>query len=114
MTTATAKRTKPNQLTAIAAEMRALITDAGASYAHRRLAHGLELVLLRRGQQWRLALGRPGVRPSEQEVAVCMEAFGVAPDTEWHYDQKYKTGKLRNQGVVYHLAEMFWTEVEVG
>ena len=108
MTTAT--RTKSNQLTAIAAEMRAMIVTSGAHWAHRRLAHGLELVLQRRGRQWRLALGRPDVRPSAEEVAVCMEAFDVAPDTDWHYDSKVKIGRS-NQGVEYHVAEMFWTEV---
>ena len=113
MTTMT--KTKPSKLDAIADRMRSHITSTGAMYSHQRLEHGLEIVLQRHvesngAMRWRLALGRVDVAPSEDEITICRNAFGVPVGTE-HSEVKSKsrTGKT---GIVsnWHIVEMYWYE----
>ena len=105
-----ATTTAGGRLDAIAAEMRMTLQQTDARFVHRRLAHGLELVLQRTGRQYRLALGRPGVAPSDSEIEICARAFRVQADAEPHRTVKERTGKT---GVItYHVAELYWTEME--
>lgn len=105
-----ATTTAAGRLDAIAAEMRTTLAQTSARFVHRRLAHGLELVLQRTGRQYRLALGRPGVAPSDSEIEICARAFRVQADAEPHRTVKERTGKT---GVItYHVAELYWTEME--
>ena len=84
MATKTAVRTKkPSDLEIIATGMRqTVLTDTGARFMHYRLERGLELVLERRDNRWRLALARADVAPSDHEIEICRAAFGVPVDTD--------------------------------
>lgn len=107
-------KTKASSLDAIAHSMRELV-EAGAAYAHYRLPHGLELVLQRRHEptgatRWRLALGRPGVQPSADEIAICQRAFGVPDSTEHTLIEKTRTNSKTGVTTTWWIAEMYWYE----
>ena len=105
-----ATTTAAARLDTIAAEMRHPLQQTDARFVHRKLTHGLELVLQRTQRQYRLALGRPGVAPSDSEIEICARAFRVPADAEPHRTMKERTGKT---GVlIYHVAELYWTEME--
>lgn len=105
-----ATTTAAGRLDTIAAEMRTTLQQTAARFVHRKLAHGLELVLQRTGRQYRLALGRPGVAPSDSEIEICAGAFRVPAGCEPHHTVKQRPGKT---GVItYHVAELYWTEME--
>jgi len=111
MTTAT----RPTKLDSLAEAMRRHITNTGATWSHQRLAHGLELVLQRRIEpagviRWRLALGREGVQPSEDEVAICRKSFGVPDATEHSRRQVMRTNAKTRKQTVWHIAELEWRE----
>ena len=78
MTQRTAAQTK---LAAIATDMYAHLA-AGAAWHHRVRPNGLELVLQRNGDQWRLAIAREGVTPADPEVDAVRQAFSVPVDVE--------------------------------
>ena len=105
MTTAAASR-----LDSIAVAMRQTLTQTEASFAHRKLAHGLEIVLQRTGCQYRLALARPDVAPSDTEIELCAAAFRVPAGCEPHHITKQRPGKTGL--LTYHVAELYWTETE--
>ena len=109
-------KTKPNALEAIATNMRSHVVDAGAMYSHQRLPRGLEIVLQRHIEsngavRWRLALGRPDVAPSEEEIAICRKAFGVPEGTE-HAAVQSKSRVSKKTGIVstWYIVEMYWYE----
>ena len=105
-----ATTTAAGRLDTIAAEMRTTLQQTDARFVHRKLTHGLELVLQRTGRQYRLALGRPGVAPSDSEIEICARAFCVHADAEPGRTVKERPGKT---GVItYHVAELYWTEME--
>lgn len=109
MTTAT----RPTKLDTIAAAMCQHIERTGAAWVHQRLAHGLELVLQRRleptgVERWRLALGREGVQPSEDEVAICRKSFGVPDATDHSRRQLMRTGAKTGKKTIWHIVEMTW------
>lgn len=86
---------------------------SGARWVHRRLGHGLEMVLQHdEGRQWRLALGRPDVPPSPEEIAICQRAFAVPTGTEATLIVKERKALKGTAPVRYHVAEMYWTEQE--
>lgn len=93
-----------SKLERMAAEMRAMLTDTSARWVHRRLSRGLELVLQRTDERWRLALARAETWPSNEEIAVCKAAFQV-PDP---VDEEYKMGSHRRS---LYVVEMFWREL---
>lgn len=110
MTTAT----KTNALKSIAANMRSHVTNSQRG-AHQRLPRGLELVMQRHVEdsgavRWRLALGRTDVVPSEEEIRICSEAFGVPAGTEHTVRtterKNPKTGSINT----WYVAEMYWYE----
>jgi hypothetical protein len=102
--------TAASRLDAIAVEMRTILQQTDARFVHRKLAHGLELVLQRTGRQYRLALGRPGVTPSDSEIEICARSFRVPADAEPHRTVKQRPGKTGL--LTYHVAELYWTETE--
>ena len=106
-----ATRHTTTTLDATAHRMRQMVAD-GAAYAHWRLTGGLELVLSRKAAHWRLALARPGVMPSEDEITICQRSFSVPEGTEQRSAEKIRTGKL-GQPVRWHVVEMTWLEQEV-
>lgn len=105
-----ATTTAAGRLDAIAADMRRIITQTDARYAHRKLLRGLELVLQRNGCQYRLALGRTDGQPSDSEVEICIGAFGVPIGAEVQRTVKERPGKTGTR--TYHVAELYWTETE--
>ena len=109
--TATAPTKAQGQLVTIAADMRQFVERSGFRWVHRRLRHGLEIVLQKDdSRQWRLALARPDTAPSPDEIAICQQAFNVPAGTEATLvtkERKAKTGTMR-----VHVAEMYWTEME--
>ncbi len=108
--------TKTNALESIAANMRRHVVDAGAMYSHQRLPRGLEIVLQRHVEsngalRWRLALGRPDVAPSEDEIAICRSAFGVPVGTEHTAAQsKSRVSKKTGKASTWYIVEMYWFE----
>ena len=109
----TAAQRQKSALQSIALDMRRMLTDTDAAWVHRRLSHGLEIVLQRKSNgRWRLALGRESVQPSDQELAVCRPLFGVPVDAE---ERRFSTSKIQaktNRLTLYHIAEMEWVELE--
>lgn len=97
------------KLKAIAKEMRQVVELPGARFCYRVLGRGLELVLQRTEDRWRLALGRTDVPPSDDEVEVCCLVFGVPANVEPQRLCKERQGKTGV--VVYYVVEVFWSEV---
>lgn len=112
MTTAT----KPNALKSIADRMRSHIVNTGAMYSHQRMTLGLEIVLQRSidktgAVRWRLALGRPDVPPSDDEIASCRRAFGVPEGTEHTAVQsKSRTNPKTKVVSTWYVVDMYWFE----
>lgn len=102
--------TAASRLDGIAAAMRQTLTQTEARFVHHKLAQGLELVLQRTGRQYRLALGRPGVAPSDTEIELCARAFDVPAGAEPHRITKERQGKTG--ALTYQVAELYWTEME--
>lgn len=99
------------KLAEMAAEFEtALVGQEAGAYCYRQLGKGLRVLLERRGSKarlgWRLALARRDVLPGQQEVAICMKAFGVPVGTEVVEFRKER------QGIVLLGVEMVWWEAE--
>jgi hypothetical protein len=114
MTTRTAVPTKtkgkPSALDGIATSMREIVDASSARWVHRRLNHGLELVLQHTDHRWRLALGRPDVAPSDNEIEICRAAFGVPVGVEESRTTKKRTNPKTNITLEWHVVEMTWME----
>ena len=95
------------KLEGMAAEMRTLLQGSQAQWVQRRLPRGLEIVLQRKGERWRLALARPDVWPSDDEIANCLRAFKLLDLVE---EQHRLPAKGRQP---YYVVEMCWREAEV-
>jgi hypothetical protein len=93
----------------IAADMRRTLALSEARFVHYRLQRGLEVVLERREDRLRLALGRLDAPPSDVEVEVCGQAFQAPPDCGLSRTVKRRKGKLGE--MTYHVAELTWREV---
>lgn len=74
----------------------------------RTLNGGLQLLLSYHDEQWRLALRREGVPPSEEEIALCLAAFDV-PD-ECARSRRISKETKYHQTVTYHVVELHWRE----
>ena len=109
-------KTKATTLDTIAGRMRDHIIVTGAMYSHQRLPRGLELVLQRHIEsdgkvRWRLALGRSDVAPSEDEIAICRDAFRVPSGTEHTAVQsKSRTNPKSGKTTAWNIVEMYWYE----
>ena len=102
-----------SMLERMAQEMRQMLTHTQARWVHRKLKGGLEIVLQRTDDQWRLALARRETWPSENEVLTCARAFQV-PDPE-NVDPKphRKPHQVsRTRAEAWHVLEIYWTERE--
>lgn len=117
MTTTTSRKApaKPSKLDQIAASMRERIEGTGASWIHQRLDRGLELVLQRNieengAQHWRLALARPGVEPSADEISICRRSFGVPDASDWELNNKWRLNAKSKTATLWWIAEMYWYE----
>ena len=103
-----------SMLERMALEMRQLLTHTQARWVHRKLPGGLELVLQRTDDQWRLALARRETWPSDNEVLTCARAFGV-PDPENVDPTPHRKPRQvsKNRAEAWHVMEIFWREREV-
>ena len=67
----------------IAAEMYSLTYELSQGWCYRPLHNGLRMVLQRLDDnQWRLAIARLTVYPSDTEAAICGRVFEVPPGSE--------------------------------
>lgn len=75
--------------------------------AFRALERGLYLRLRRDGLEWVLSLTRLGVRPSDLELSICRQAFGVPVEIEPETEEiaPFYIRRLRWLGV--SQAELF-------
>lgn len=110
-TTTKTQQATVSRLANIAETMRAIV-NGGAKYAHHRQAHGLELVLQRRGRGWRLALGREARQASETEISLWRAAFGVPDGSEEASTVKQRKLPKTGQTVQFFVTDVTWTEAE--
>lgn len=111
MTTKTKTR-----LQTIATSMRNTLEATDATWLHRRLDNGLEVVLQRKVEptgaiRMRLALGRTTV-PSADEIAECRNAFDVPVAAEVEASSKCRTNPKSMHTATWHIAEMSWYEAQ--
>jgi hypothetical protein len=95
-----------SRLQRIADEMVKQVRDAKLSKAwvSHTLPGGLDLIYSKAEEQRRLALRRIGVQPSDHEIDICGDVFGVPDETYPHrYTRKDPAG-------TYHVAELVWRE----
>jgi hypothetical protein len=85
-------------------------TGKTSSWNMRTLPRGLQMLLSYQDEQWRLALRREGVAPSEEEISLCLAAFDV-PDTCGRARRISKETKY-HQTAVYHIVELTWREYD--
>lgn len=123
--TVTVDTTKPpSKLAEIADEMRAQLgTGPGGSpdpegapngrpaAVHRALMRGLQVVLARNGKQWRLALGREGVYPSDVEVEVCRRAFQAPVGAEITRREATSRHPKTGRKIRHLVVELMWLEL---
>lgn len=101
---------KPAKLTGIARTMRAKADQPG-KWDRVKLAHGLDIILHHLGEsQWRLALAREGVYPSEHEVAIVRGAFSVPEAAEEMSSEKAHKHPQTGRTINYHRIEIIWEE----
>lgn len=79
-------------------------------WIQRPLKNGLQIVYSYCGDEWRLALRREGVPPSENEVAVIRRDFDV-PEGALRFDnQQTETHPKTRRKIRYHRVELLWRE----
>lgn len=98
------------KLAEIAAAMRARLDTVQQGVLTKALFGGLTIVYERRGDTWRLAIGRPTKPPSTTEAEVVAAAFNVPGGTEWSWTIR----KNRKQRITYQVAECTWIERSEG
>lgn len=102
-----------SMLDRMAQEMRRMLTHTQARWVHRKLKGGLELVLQRTDDQWRLALARRETWPSDNEVLVCAKAFGVPAPEDVDPKPSRKARRVsRTTSEAWYVMEIFWRERE--
>lgn len=104
-------RPRPTRLEQMAADLRKQLDPIDNGWRQVALPGGLYIVLQRNGEQWRLALGREHVAPSDVEVDVCSHAFRVPPGSEPHWTTKRRQMPRTNRVAEYHVAEILWEEL---
>lgn len=93
-------------LVAIGREMKQRLAGVKKGYVTRVLFGGLILVLERREQRWRLAVGRPNTPPSKTEAETVGRDLGVPDGVKWSWTTKRNPQKK----VTYQVAECEWQE----
>lgn len=104
----------------MAVQMRATLSDVQKGYLHRSLFGGLQIVLERNGDTWRLAIARTGAAPSKVEAETVGKAFGLPVGVEWQWcEREHKKSARSRSGtsvrtwkIRYHVAECRWREGE--
>lgn len=87
-----------------------LLNNAEMRFVHRRLTRGLEYVIERKDDAWRLALAREDAYPSGLEVTILRSAFGIPPSIDETTAERErihgKTGRL----IKYYIVEFNWID----
>lgn len=78
----------------------------------RTLPRGLQLLLSFEDTRWRLALRRTDVAPSEEEVALCVEAFDVPAEPRRRNYTSSEKSSVTHHKTVFHIVELTWREIE--
>ena len=81
-------------------------------WVHRKLTHGLEFVLQRKGPRWRLAFARQDTFPSEVEAKVIRNAFGVPAPIEHTQSTKEYTYAKSGRHVTFYRIECEWIDYQ--
>jgi hypothetical protein len=100
------------KLAAMAAQMRAAIALKPFGWTNQKLSGGLDIVLSRNGEKWRLALRREKVFPSEIEARWLAQAFGIAEDTEPMRRKFCEVHPSSERLIEWHIIEYNWREVD--
>lgn len=96
-------------LVAIGQEMKQRLAKVDKGAVSRVLFGGLVIVLERKGETWRLALGRTKTPPSTTEAETVARDFGLPQGIEWTWTIR----RNRKKQLVYQVAECRWIEREV-
>lgn len=101
-----------SKLTAIADQIRRQIDAKTFGWVKHTFTGGLEIVVSRNGEKYRLAMRRQNVFPSQTEIDLLLPLFGVAEGTELHWrrvDDKFS----RAPSVIHwYIVEANWIERE--
>lgn len=98
------------KLTEIATTMYSKVIEAG-DWDRVKLSHGLDIILHRVDElQWRLAVAREGVYPSDMEVEVVRTAFDVPEAAEEARSEKEYTHPKTKRTIYYRRVEVTWQE----
>jgi hypothetical protein len=102
-----------SKLQTIAAGMRQSVSQYDSGWTAATLPHGLELVLSRQAEIWRLALRRERVYPSDTEASILAEVFGVPDGTESARRRSWTdTHPKSKQPIIWCVIELTWRETE--
>ena len=97
------------KLAVIAQEMRAAVGAGG--YRLIPLARGLQIGLHRREDRFRLVVRREGVFPSEQEVEIVRQAFGVPEECVAEVGSKTEQHPVTKRTIRWQVVELRWREL---
>lgn len=102
------------KLQTIADNMRRPLAAAptGCGWVRVALPGGLDIILERRHDAWRLALRRHYVDPSANEGEICASHFGVAQGSEPSRLTKTETLPATHEKITWHILEYRWIERE--
>lgn len=99
-----------SKLATIAAGMRRSLAGRERGWVQTTLAGGLELVLSREGELWRLALRREAAAPSATEAAVCAPLFGAPAEAEPARRSAQGAHPVSGRPVLWQVVEFSWIE----
>lgn len=98
------------KLNDLAKEMRSDLEMKPQGAIYKPLARGLKVVMQRTQGNWRLALGREGVDPSEMEIEICKAAFRVPPGCHEERVKKPSVHPKTKRTIQYHVVNLTWRE----
>ena len=87
-----------------------LTANPDLRFVHRRLAHGMEWVIERNGQQWRLAAAREDTYPSGMEITILRNAFDVPISIDETRALKTRIHPKTGREITYHTVELAWID----
>ena len=98
------------KLAALATTMYSKVIEPG-DWDRVKLEHGLDIILHRLDDhQWRLAMAREGVYPSDMEVEIVRNAFDVPEAAEEARSEKQYTHPKTKRTINYRRVEVTWQE----
>lgn len=104
-------RSGGTKLASVAAMMYSKVVDVG-DWDRFKLTNGLDIILHRvTDSQWRLAMAREGVYPSEVEVELLRTAFDVPEAAEEARSEKSHTHPKTKRQISYRRVELTWQEL---